>query len=396
MAERASHPHQVDEDAAIHIRDFSNENFVMEELGYKSCIETNNPTPLLLALNAKNLLSQCQLTLQEKENFHLFLIKATLQPVGNKLTKEAQNDLDTTIRFIEVQVLLRFQFWASLGHRFAMLYKLSGCKRRRKTVLNDIIDFLSFAALKLPENRPFSLFLNECLSTAFHNPLTLLPKTVFQTIYSLFEVENPENPEQEDYVPFFVKEKQLQNADEIPGNADSENTKAPTSLFEPGTQRDHTRKKDSANSTVPASKKYAQPSLLPQAVALVAPVSRKRNSLLAGGNYRFVGSHFNTNLVNMNTLFREVKTQTKQPTSNSSLKKNSARGDGVRVVNNNRSGRAGGKRKQCFHVADSANAGKKKAIQETPSHRHKTSTERKDASARQVVFAARIALKRQD
>ena len=48
--------------------------------------------------------------------------------------------------------------------------------------------------------------------------------------------------------------------------------------------------------------------LLPVAnVSLTAPIAQKKvNSLLLGSNTRFVGSHFNTRLTNVGSLFRQV------------------------------------------------------------------------------------------
>ena len=167
------------------------------KLAYQACVELRGPTctPLAFAIeNVKSFLQDnSKLEPQKKKDMRQSLVEALVQPCDKVLTTSAAaktEDRESTIRALQVQVLLRLQFWASLGDAFVCHYKklkLSKKKKRRQTkkqdkstkedpsqpLFFDVCDLLSMLAMKLPQNVPFASFLSDCLDPVSYTHLTL-------------------------------------------------------------------------------------------------------------------------------------------------------------------------------------------------------------------------------
>lgn len=418
--------------------DFTNKSLVLETLGYHSCIETNDPTPFDVATKRLKtmLLRLSQLGPQEKEEMEASFIGVALLPV-DEIIKTPLAGLDIEIRTIEVQILLRIQFLSSLGKKFLRLYnakllqrqppklkrsekkkskkqKSKGFKRR---LLNDIDALLSMAAMKLPESRPFATFLNGVLDTRISKqPTSLLPNGIFQELYDRFEIHNPENPPEEDYVPMPVvkasKPKKLVK------------TEKPTANGKPNVSSATLNAKDQPkcdgmndNNSKTLSGKSVKRSFFSRGPSLVAPTTKKRNFLGGASRSQYIGSHFGTKHSNFDTLFREVKTlpkKTKRASSRSSSKGQNKQAlqvnskpasistkpskvDAKHASLQSQTTNAKRRQSQCFNIADGMHPNKKpKPVIETPSKKGDTKSKRKQIqSARQAVLAARYALQRQ-
>ena len=424
-------------------------DLIQGKLGCQSCVEENEPTPVALVTHRLrtviNLISRSSLGKRTSKTLQISLIKATLDPY-DQVMKSASNDnnMDAFLRRIQMQVLFRFEFWASLGENFVRHYtKLKLVRKRKRAqrldlnpeggLIGDIIDLLSLAATKLPQSRPFHVFLYQCLDKSFYrtNAASQLPKETFQKIFTFFEIANEEELASLDCVSFTLqplplrRKKKNAGVSSMPLNGDNTSTEssdqaAMIEQFGVQTKRikPNTPKEDD--------------NLVPNSVALFAPASRKRNSLLAnnsaqGHRARFVGSHFNTNLSNASSLFREVKTgkksttiPIKKPVSNSQGQpaRQSARTNWLskpnpqnvtalkdkKVLENQHS-----KRKQQVACFQTSNTSKPTKIQKVsfsgsvplPSTKLSNKPLARETTldihaARRVVFAARSALKRQN
>lgn len=446
---------------------------VATKLGHTSCVEHNEPTPLALATHRVKaflqLITKSSAGKSEIKMMRTTLIKATLEPYDqvakNATTTSSSNDnktrtMEAAVRHIEAQVLMRLQYWASLGAEFVRLYRSLNLIRKRKRshlpysygtlhdngqvsskgemkLISDIIDLFSLAAIKLPHDRPFQEFLQDCLDKAFHSgkPSSRLPKNAFQIIYNNFEIVDAEVKASRDFVPFALKPlPAAREKKSLPSSKDQiANIKT---INKAGAEASGTDKlEQKQNTTLHKSRDM----YIPQAVALVAPDGRKKNSLLGNRNNgqrsRFVGSHFNTNLSNASSLFREVKVTKKtlttkialrtEPGARSSLSKGRTMSKTCKPQKNpsetNRNGKTSqmdhastSKRKQPSFFQPNQSTAAKPAkiqkvkfssgnhIQETPVPSTKKSLSRtsgRDSSldnhaARRVVVAARNALQR--
>jgi hypothetical protein len=152
---------------------------------------------------------------------------------------------------------------------------------------------------------------------------TLLPEKVFPRIFAHFEVANP-----------YLSENEAPRVHFKPGG--SKNSKPKISAVIPPPKLPTPAKKEKENDPVQANTHKKDDESMDSAkngqskkqgktitesddflkpVNLVVP-TKKRNSLLggstAGQRKRFVGSHFNSSLSNMNSLFRQVKVAPKK------------------------------------------------------------------------------------
>ena len=323
-------------------------------LQYRQCLETNDPTPQDLVTHRLRAVLQV-LSQQKHDNndaLMILLVKHTLQPF-DQLMKELNNvstassakaytesgssndPEDITIRTLECQVMMRLFFWANMGVDFLKLYKKCklGKKQKKKTgaskegkakgtnvanlLFSDVLELLSKAAMRLPQSRPFQGFLTSCLDASFVD-YTLLPEKVFPRIFGHFEIANPYLSEKEasrvHFKPVGSKNSKPKVSAVIPppklpspAKKEKENdpmqAKAHSKDVESMDSAKNGRPKKQANATT-ESDSFLKP------VNLVLP-TKKRNSLLAGSTAgqrkRFVGSHFNSSLSNINSLFRQVK-----------------------------------------------------------------------------------------
>lgn len=434
----------------------TNADSIAARLGYDTCIEKNEPTPFHLVTHRLRtmlqLVHRSQHEPNEKKKMQISLIKATVQSY-DKIAKANEATSEAAVRSIEVQVLLRLQYWASLGNTFAQMYKKLKMMRHKKKsrradkqkgekcdsieaaqyLYNDIVDLLTMTAMKLPQDRPFPAFLRGCLDKSFNygEPGSQLPKTVFQQIFDNFEVMDPDTMEIEEVVLFTSKV--------LPKR---KKKRQPQLEAHPGLEGDKQNQSSTSNPLTTSSKKQpknessvgtgkSHNSLISQPLKLLAPGTMKKNSLFASGDARghrsrFVGSHFNTNLTNTSSLFREVKAVMKKPTTSKARVSNkhtskhvSSSRENQRQSNNkatssktrplttadNKLESQGSKRKQlhCFQTANAASSNKFQKVsfskskhpQETNQSLNKKGLGLDVKAARRVVVAARSALKRQ-
>lgn len=298
-------------------------------------------------------------------------------------------------------------------------------RKDAQCLYNDVVDLLTMVAMKLPQDRPFPVLLRDCLHKSFNHgaPNSRLPKYVFQSIFENFEVRNPDTMEIEEVVLFMQKptpkrkKKQQPLQDKLHDGPKGGDTNRSAQLEDIPTNS----KKQPQNETSAATTSNSQhSSLLLQPRMLLAPSSKRKNSLFASGNAnghrsRFVGSHFNTNLTNASSLFREVKAVQKRPLiskqasssnanhrrSNSQKKTSSARP--LTTNENTKVGQTNVKRKHlhCFQSTTTNNPNKSQKIVQAS---NKDDTTRSNLTkglgldgnaARRVMAAARTALKRQ-
>jgi len=399
-------------------------------LGCDTCVEKNEPSPFHLVTHRVQILLQlihrCQQEPKEKKRMHISLIKATLHSC-DEVNAAGHPFAEATVRSLELQVLLRLQYWATLGKSFAALYrKLNLSQRiagketnRRKQksnsnsvivtasqyLLRDIIDLFTMVALKLPHDQPFPLFLRSCLYKSFSSQL---PKNVYPFIFDHFEVVDSQTMETEEAVQFTQlplprrKKKKLTLA-----KNSSENFK----LEEQTVTSDMSNANTAATAINETAGKQQYNSLLAQPIRIMAPVSRTKNSLFVTGSARgqrsqFVRSHFNSSLTNTSSLFREVKAVQKynKPTANSNFRQKLPTTENTSVASlNNRKGAKqqmitstynSKKRKARNIFQSSIQLNKRQPIDDAiQSQEGNLGLDAK--SARRVMAAARNALKRQ-
>jgi hypothetical protein len=373
LSAQAADADDADDDDAT--RTSSWDGLVRKKLKLQACIEDNGSSPSKLVYGTlPALLKQISSferteTHQAKANIisivQVLSQQGILLPYASLLAlinQQSQDDCDQNqappagtgtdaatskkLRMIQVQAMVRLQLWSTFGEDFVEQYskevavagkgKGKGKGRRTKDkknkkqtqklqpadlLLQETIQILALTAFRLSPDRPFCVFLRECLPLYLLNK-SKLPRDTFQRIFDNFEVPNP-------YLA-------------VKDNNDSNSTAADVSL---SPQRRALIKKRKAaakeaikNELLAKQQKEAQAladsaakalakkpkSIIPGfpvSVSLTRTVARSKNSLLAGdGNMsrsRFVGSHFNTNLSNASTLFRQVKVadRRQQPTA---------------------------------------------------------------------------------
>lgn len=215
---------------------------------------------------------------------------------------EEKSDASELLRQIQFQSTLRLYLLANYENIFEasfakwMRREAKRFKIKKKVLpqtdilFADVTRLLSLAALLLSPEQSFVGFLTECLSLT-------RDLSMRQRFFDFFEVQNPDekseastalvlSPPQKRKPPAAAAAKRKRVVSEQPAH------KKKTIL-----ERNNNNNKHGADSLFST-----------QSVRLTAPAQR-RNSLLAGSKTRFVGSHFNTNLSNMETLFRQVKSR---------------------------------------------------------------------------------------
>jgi hypothetical protein len=269
---------------------------------------------------------------------HLFLTVESLQR-NVQGTRRSDDDSAKTLRQIQLQVVFRLQLWRRYGDIFVDAFtknelntKRAGrtgqVKRKKKLsrlsaavnetpltiILKDVTTILSVAAFHLPPELCFSAFVHDCLTTAVSTGIT---RAAIQSIYDFFEIENPDSRIK---LSMFLSppRKQKRKRSSVESSAVLSQEDAPfTAIVE------ELHGSTNISVSAAATTSYFQPKnsqevelLLPKRVQLIAPTVNRTNSLLSSSaRSRFVGSHFNTNLSNMGSLFRQVKSSasTTQP-----------------------------------------------------------------------------------
>jgi hypothetical protein len=253
----------------------------------------------------------------------------SLQQMAKEQTSAPECD-ETVIRQVQLQVALRLAFWVWGKHAFVASYqsfyqrnqRRSMQKRRGKMkrqsklkddrLLQDIIGILQLGALRLPPQRPFLEFVQQCVSKHQSESLANL-----ETVWETFEVDNPFIPKDRDAL--------------VPAMISPPTQKPVTTQKLHGSSAPIQQQQTAATTT--QSRVDRIDCILPVSnVSLIAPKRRQgslptttRNSLLLGRGKRFVGSHFNTGLTNVQALFRQVPVplQTGATKTLSSKRKNS-------------------------------------------------------------------------
>jgi hypothetical protein len=372
------------------------DGLVQQKLQLQACIDENNPSPSKLIYGTlPTLLKQVCLfeSVEQSKQLHTIvqalLRQGVLLPYASLLAFINQEDGDPAssssscssslstdtsqkLRTLQVQAMVRLQLWSSFGEAFAELYasqvvvtdKVSAKgkqqqrrhkhkKHKQKSVLpaadlllQHTMQILSLTAFRLAPNRPFALFLQECLpkflllsssSSAAaannnnnSNNSNRLPRDTLELIFDNFEVPNPyllaagqDGDESAvattsaNFVPSpqrvaIVKKQKAAAKEALQKQKDLAIQQAQEKAEEKAKAKADSEKAHAAKSTGITSRDFIPG--FPSSVSLTQPVvaSRTKNSLLMGrdGNLarsRFVGSHFNTNLTNASTLFRQVQ-----------------------------------------------------------------------------------------
>jgi hypothetical protein len=233
-----------------------------------------------------------------------------LQQTAKEQSSEIECD-ETLIRQVQLQIALRLAFWVWGKQAFVASYQSfyqrnqrpSNPKRRGKMkrqftlekngrLLQDIIGLLQLGALRLPPQRPFLEFVQQCVSK--HQSEALADD--LDTIWETFEVDNP----------FILKDRDAL----VPAIISPPLKKPVTTQLRCGSSAPIQQQQMVETAT--QSKVDRIDCILPVAnVSLIAPkrhglLPMAKNSLLLGKSKRFVGSHFNTGLTNVQALFRQV------------------------------------------------------------------------------------------
>ena len=238
------------------------------------------------------------------------------------------------LRQIQLQVMLRLKFWSSYGEDFARVYALHmrgsshrvvvGPKKKKRDkrggrsrrqpphelLLHDVTSILSLAAFLLDPDCPFPNFVRDCLPTLSSSICASFPADTFARIYSWFEIQDPAIAEKQKNALVLLlspprkrkRSSESRSSAVLPAQIADDDSMPLSSSLSASEKRsknsnDNNKKTDSFSSL-----------LLPKRVQLTAPTVKKTNSLLStSGRAQFVGSHFNTSLSNMGSLFRQVK-----------------------------------------------------------------------------------------
>jgi hypothetical protein len=342
------------------------DRLVEQKFQLQACIDENSPSPSKLIYGTLPTLlqqvslfesvesKQLQIIVQALMRQGILLPYASLLELINQQDDDPASTSSTTdtaqkLRTLQVQALVRLQLWSSFGEAFAELYvsqvevKAKGTKQRLKKkkqnkklkvlpenlLLQHTMQILSLTAFRLAPNRSFALFLQECLPKSLmpSSSASKLPLGTLERIFDNFEVPNPYLAPQDDDAPAvttalnfvpsprrvaIVKKQKAAAKEALQAKKDLEMKEAE----EKAAERAKAKAKadsDKAHAKATAAAKEFIPGFS-SSMALTQPVvaSRTKNSLLMGrdGNSarsRFVGSHFNTNLTNASTLFRQVQ-----------------------------------------------------------------------------------------
>jgi hypothetical protein len=347
------------------------DGLVQQKLKLQVCVDENNPSPSKLIYGTLPTLLQHISLFESVESkqleviVHTLLRQGILLPYASLVAKMNQQDdpasssptstTDTAqkLRTLQVQAMVRLQLWSSFGEAFCEEYakvnengqaKEQRRKHKKKQhkklnvlpadlLLQHTMQILSLTAFRLAPNRPFALFLQECLpkSLLLSSSVNKLPRDTLPRIFDNFEVPNPYLARKDDSAAATATAASL-NLVPSPQRRSIMRKRKAAAKQSLQAQNDlaHQQAQEKAKAKAESEKEHAKlagtaragsdttrsiiPGMSLSSMSLTQPVvaSRTKNSLLArDGNLarsRFVGSHFNTNaLTNASSLFRQVQ-----------------------------------------------------------------------------------------
>jgi hypothetical protein len=258
----------------------------------------------------------------------------SLQRMAIEQTTEIECD-EALIRQVQLQVALRLALWVWGKQAFVTFYqsfypsnqrKRRGKMKRQSTLekggrlLQDIIGLLQLGALRLPPQRPFMEFVQQCVSKQHSESIVHL-----DTVWETFEVDNPFIPKDRDtalVLPIISPPPTKK-----PVTTHRRGDSAP--IEQPTTETTTQSKVDRIDCIL----KVPNISLIATKRRGLLPTTTK-NSLLLDKGQRFVGSHFNTGLTNVQALFRQVPVPLAGATrTQSSKRKNAHQANTTRTKN---------------------------------------------------------------
>jgi hypothetical protein len=258
---------------------------------YESCLQSNKPSIDELISNMKS--HQCFSSIQSVRSFK----------------KQVLPNNESYLRGIQLQIRLRLTLWLCQGEVFVRKYQKRMLKKQRTTKNNkpsgsnalsllsqDVAHFFELAVFQLePETSAFDSF----LKTTITKDLQSLP---LHFIWDTFEKENPFTISKTPVLsPLRLKSKKRKQQPE------SQDATKP-------------QKPQAQKMSLSSDKENMDSLSIPVSVPLIAPRKKTKgttNSLLGAPKSYFVGSHFNTNLTNAQSLFRQVPVHKHRPTTSS-------------------------------------------------------------------------------
>jgi hypothetical protein len=202
--------------------------------------------------------------------------------------------------------------WSSQGEAFVQKYQKRMSKKQRKKIgkkqtrsnddmmllSQDVVRLLELAVFQLePETSAFDSFLKATITKDFLSlPLNF--------IWDSFEKENPFMISKTTVLsPLRLKSKKRKQQSEIQDPTKTKNSQQP----------------QARQAILSFDKENIDSLSIPISVPLIAPRKKTKgvNSLLGAPKSYFVGSHFNTNLANAQSLFRQVTVPKQRPTTSS-------------------------------------------------------------------------------
>jgi hypothetical protein len=256
---------------------------------YQECLETNKPGPL-------DLLRKVQVSVNDDN------VKQCMEDLLVTNVKLLQaNDDDTNYRLLELQVGMRLALLAScrtfrkLHHELVCKQRSTSCKKLRKKlkkqtpkkVLEDqLLHLFSLLAMKSDTPTNFQSAVKDLVTT------TRAPHDMVTVIYDFFELHDEEK------------------------GAESSVALVPTTEPKPVVALVPQKE---GNDEEPKIIHAKESSLIGQSVSLTASI--RTNKLVPDQKRKYVGSHFNTKLSNVSTLFRQVTVPIQKQKSKEETKK---------------------------------------------------------------------------
>ena len=228
--------------------------------------------------------------------------------------KDSLSSTSDLVRLLQLQAMLRLALWESHQDAFSNLYtkwvkreakkhskkKPKLPKNQQELIFQHITRILSLAVLQLSPQ-------TQQTTAAFLKQSLVLSASKRSRHYFLdfFEVADPlEIPKAKTSRTALLMLSPLPSQRKPPAKrkrtqATDKNSSSQSSI-------------DPQTSTLRQRKPMPRNNIFETRVKLTVPAQR-RNSLLGKSAQKFVGSHFNTNLSNINTLFRQVKSAKQRP-----------------------------------------------------------------------------------
>mmetsp|Transcript_5863 Transcript_5863/g.8516 ORF Transcript_5863/g.8516 Transcript_5863/m.8516 type:complete len:581 (+) Transcript_5863:70-1812(+) len=262
-------------------------------LAYKTCTETNNPSPkdLVTSLVPQHLLLESNLI--DKVSLKNLLSKIWVSPQTLKEElRKPDRDNNTLLRQIQIQSLLRLQLLAMDRDMFANVYekKLLGRKKRRKLV-TSIFETLMCEIVTILESASFLLdvtntTLHEFFSDIFPASIYCSIPDLMQELFDSFECPNP-----------FIQAEDKHVKETFTDEVEERKQKQTKKPLAPPQKKGPSPKKVRAVH-------FHHNDLITQSVNLTA--TKRPNPLVKNGKATYIGSHFSTKLANIGAHYHEV------------------------------------------------------------------------------------------